>query len=701
MKRIVAVVLVLVLVLGALPLPVLATAGVSTATITATNAKGFSNNLNPEKTFVERINLDSADGILGNANTTWVGWTGSGTYSIFPLSSVYEFDLTSVAGYEISSAYLKLWCETKTDTSISYSNFFFSLYNTDGGLDNALGVADLDTMLDIYDSENLAPIYQYTDMTLNAYNNFTLMDDGLANVRTGNKIYFHLASTNHALETSPTWESAKGIYLYFSAQNSAHPPQLVVTYTVPAAGRTTTIPANAAVDNTTDGTETCDNITLGTPRYMYADEDIYFLVNGSSGKAINLQLEDTAGNVLQGITQADSIRTDGNYDWTVPGLLATTDTICRARETLSGVVSTWISVKPSPSGTMPNLSVMCEETTYPPFRDPMTTWAVYTDDIMTVNWKTNINGAVELANYSLAVYPQGDNTTALYDVSLDTLMATQGGTTANQQGLGHWRYMLFTPDRDTLPDYDGLVYDLNMGYTNLNKGLICPAIHAVDGSWLTNTWSAYWYLRDDTQAMIAHVTKTSYKIGEPVSVVVNVGADCNLELRLPSVEVRLFDQAGTSCYLKNFSIDEGINSLVLGSLSGAGNYYVQLRFNGSTAYSHYQWLEFSVNSQVYSGGSSGGSGSGYTSDLGTKIKTWISDYGMDDDVGHWVIMLALMILSVVIFWKVKIMCVIMPLGILAIGMVIGWVNPVIVVLLALGAGFTIWSAFRKKADAGG
>lgn len=699
MKRIIMAICLVILLVGLLPIPVQG-AGATTASITATNARNYTIYGSHQWDFLTATNADVADDISPNTNGTRVGWTGLNTSAwMTPYASILEFDLSSVVGNDITSATIKMYCSSKTDTSVLSSNFFFAMYNTDGGLDNAVGVADWDTMLDVYAGERLSNVYQYTDVNPNAYFSFVLSAYGLDNIRTGNKIFFFLATTNHAQGVPFAWEQNKGMQIDWAAQNSANPPKLEVVYTSEAVARTVTIPANAAVDNTTDGTEVCDNITLGTPRYMYADEDLYFLVNGDSGAAIDLQLEDTAGAVIQGLLHTDSIRTDNDYDYTISTLAATTDTICRLRETNSGEVSEWISIKPAPSATMPNLSVMCGSTAYPPYRNQMTTWAVYTDDIMVVNWKTNINGASELGNYSLALYPQGDNTTSLYDSTLATILGTMGGTVGNQQALGHWRYMLFTPDRDSLDDYGGLIQDLNLDYTTLKRGLICPAIHAADGSWLTTTHSTYWYLKDDLQAMSVKLAKTTYKANEPITAVITVGGDCNIELRLPSVSVKYLNSSAVAVTNeKAYSYSEGSTSLGLAGISGAGNYIVQLRFNGSTNYNHYVWLDVTVTSQQFTGGTSGGSGGGFTEDMGTRIKQWVRDYGMDDEAGHWVIMLALMALMVGIFWKVKILAVVMPLGVLAIAMVINWVNPAIVVLLALGAGLTLWALFRKKAN---
>ena len=87
---------------------------------------------------------------------------------------------------------------------------------------------------------------------------------------------------------------------------------------------------------------------------------------------------------------------------------------------------------------------------------------------------------------------------------------------------------------------------------------------------------------------------------------------------------------------------------------------------------------------------------------------WISYYDLynwfrHSTAGHWTIMLGLMGLLALLFWRYnKHVAIIMVLAVLGGGIAVGWVDTWIIVLLALGAGFTIyrWVSGRSTQTGG-
>ena len=84
---------------------------------------------------------------------------------------------------------------------------------------------------------------------------------------------------------------------------------------------------------------------------------------------------------------------------------------------------------------------------------------------------------------------------------------------------------------------------------------------------------------------------------------------------------------------------------------------------------------------------------------------WIEDmlkgWGMSNEFGHWMIMLVLMVTAFIALHKSEVLRVMIPVLIFGLAMIIGWVEWWFIILLALGAGVTMYSMLRRKMAGGG
>jgi hypothetical protein len=84
------------------------------------------------------------------------------------------------------------------------------------------------------------------------------------------------------------------------------------------------------------------------------------------------------------------------------------------------------------------------------------------------------------------------------------------------------------------------------------------------------------------------------------------------------------------------------------------------------------------------------------------IDRWLARFGLNNEGGHWMLLLVLMGASFAIFYKINaVLRVVFPLVIFAIAIAVGWVSIWIVILLALGAGVTAFTILRKQVAGGG
>lgn len=78
-----------------------------------------------------------------------------------------------------------------------------------------------------------------------------------------------------------------------------------------------------------------------------------------------------------------------------------------------------------------------------------------------------------------------------------------------------------------------------------------------------------------------------------------------------------------------------------------------------------------------------------------RISEWFSGFGIVQDVMYWILVMVGMVVLFVIARDSKLMRVVLPLMLLGLALLVGWVNPWIIALLAMGVGVVVYMATRK------
>ncbi len=618
----------------------------------------------------------------------------------FPRSHVFYWSLAGIpAGAEIVDANIILRCSAKTDNSDVYSDFYWSFYKTNPGVDNLPTIDDADNW-DLMRSQGygrMTPPQHYTSLVVGAVDYIVPitadLDIALETWQATGNVYFQCMTENQALFWTPQWENDKGIKFDISSTIGSY-PYLNITYVPPATPRNEDLHVNAPVDTTILGDETADNITLETLRCMYADETLSFLVNGDSGANVTLSLLDQDNRVLA--THSDTVRTDNIYSWQI-NLPSNYSGFVKVHEANNNLDSAWVSVQPAPSKTEKTNYVYAGSTEYPQYTTPFSQYVVYDNGYMYVHWKTNIDPATELADYGLELLSNGSTSVFRYtleDIATDYL----GGSVTNQQGLTHWRYMVFTPGiTQGHSDYGGLAYNLYFDQTKSIRTGFVQAVIKDSATWtneIASTHSAYWYLSSPAKGLSIAFDHSSYSDEETPVIKLIVGDECKAETNLTTGSI---DIAGD--IVGAFTTELGNQDLVLKQLSD-GSYVVSVSLSGSD---HTYVYRYDIPLTVSDSGATGGTGVDEISDpnniLGL-VKKIFGFINADSPGEKWIWLLVGMAIAAAMFWWSSIMRVVAPMVLFGAACVSGWIDPWWVILLALGAGVYIYSTFKKKTGEG-
>ena len=124
----------------------------------------------------------------------------------------------------------------------------------------------------------------------------------------------------------------------------------------------------------------------------------------------------------------------------------------------------------------------------------------------------------------------------------------------------------------------------------------------------------------------------------------------------------------------------------------AGDYEMRFTFSGDGSWSYIHDVPFTVE---------GGADLKPAGGLIDIIKNWIVDFGLDNPAGYWLITLIGMVLLFLIAYKSSVIRVALPLVFLGGMMIWEFIDMWLIILLALGAGLTLFGIFRKKTHGGG
>lgn len=627
-----------------------------------------------------------------------VGWWGDlqtqynpDVHRIFPRDAMFGFDLSAIpADAEYISANISIRVSGKEDTSTVYSDFYWSIYKTQAGADAVLDINDFNK----YQALNyrLSPPQHYNTLVNDQVTVIPItadLDLALARGPGNNWVFFQALTENQARRYAPTWESSKGIKFDISAGIGEY-PKLTITYTAPAVRGDEDLHTNAAVNTTPLGNEVANNITLETLRCMYADETLSFLVNGESGANVTLELRDQDNALIT--SHSDSVRVDGVYSWQL-AMTSTYNGFVRVHETNFDLYSDWVSVRSPPSATEETNRIYAGSTVFPQYTTPFSSYVVYDDDLMFIHYKTNINPATELGDFNFALYSNG--VTSVYDDSLaDIAVNYFGGTTANQQALSHWRYMIFTPAIVSSDLFGGLVNNLEFDANRATRtGFIEARIYAPGGALLAGSHSAYWYLSAVSQG-IAISIPAELKSTDKLVATLQIGDECKAQtylnqgaILLSNANIGNFIASLGTQYITTIEIDSGTFTVSM-TLNMVENTTYQYRFDMPLVVS-------------LTGGDGNVDDISDPNSIFGLLGKILGFFDTSTESSHWILLIVGMGLLCALFWFSSLLRVVMPMLLFGAACVSNWIDPWWVILLALGAGVYLFSMFKKKTGSGG
>lgn len=554
-----------------------------------------------------------------------------------------------------------------------------------------------DTWIDVISPQRVSNWYNWNDYEAGDYLDFHILDSHIQDVLdgsgdySGTYTYLQVVSQYQFNDVAPgVYENGDG-YVWELGDMT---PALYYTYAAEPDRADFDYGVNSGYNPAPTGDEVADNITLRTISCMYADEDIGFTVHGESGAVISLSLVNQNGTVLESIE--DEVQTNDCYYWQIDTLPSDYTGMVRARESNFNLASPWVAVQPSFDSTQANLKTYSRYTEYPQYENMFSEYVVYRGDYMYVHWKTNIDGSSESDNHRLDLYINGDNVTPAYSENFTYLGENYyKGEADNWQDGINWRFAVFTPQSVSGTRlYGELVIDLDRDYVPANKGFIQPVIYKIStDSELGETHTAYWYLEDAGDGINITLQNDSVEVDDRINVKIVVGRQCNASDYLSNalIEVVGYNQVyGT--------IEDGTNWFSLDGIEVEGDYDVRVSLSDDSlhTYSYIYQLPLTV----------AGEGALLPDDTGPSgiweaFLNFIGAHNLDSDVGHWIVVILVMVLLFLISYKSSILRVALPLLVLGAAFVANWIDQWLIVLLALGAGLTLWGIFRRKASGGG
>lgn len=461
--------------------------------------------------------------------------------------------------------------------------------------------------------------------------------------------------------------------------------------------------SNASVDTTVTGAEVADNITWGSNRLIYTDQDLWFKVQGDSGANITVQLVDESNNVVASNSVTDSIRTDDNYDFVIDNIPSTYEGFVRARELNFGITSDWGYISPSPDSDLdPNWTYAVDPSS-PQYDYGFSEYVTNRGDMMIYHWKTSLDGTTDnLSAYNLELWDRGSSSSPVFDYTLAELEPIIGGDVTgggydNFEQNVHWRFMLFTTGFTSgQSSYTNLIQNLNIPFEPSYKGFIQTVITDNASTEYAGCHSAYWYLTNATNGIACYTDYANYAVNSDITVMVNIGNECNVETDLPGVRIELYNDSGQLFSTDYFSVEQGENEYVIAGSDIAGSYYALVGFYSSTkTYEYIKKLSFTISGTASTGSGGGG---------GTGIGGWIDDrlrpYDLDNEGGHWLVLLVLMVVLGACFIRIPIVAMAIILTLFAGGLLLGWINPWFIVLLCIGGGIYVYRFIKSHRNVG-
>ncbi len=635
----------------------------------------------------ETTTMSNAAGFI-NYNHDAYGWSLQRAWLGFDVGTEPE-------GY--TAATVRLYITQSTNTKPW--NSYYALYGMTVA-DGTIAPEDFDNAEDAgwhQVSDNVVPQLGWQTFTIDPDEFDYLAPDG-------NGIVWLCLATNNdesgvapATPDSGTWNFFQ---IYFNSYEAAtnHP---VLTYSSAPGGTDPppidiTIPVNDD-KGTAAPTERADSISWVTPRAAFGGEHIGFAAYGEVGAPVELEFLDENGTVIDSID--DEIRVDNYFWWDVVAPSAGGHFV-RCHDKLSGRFSKFGYVAPARSTSFGSNTSNVIDTIQPQYTYQFSRFLVGPGDALICYWRAGFDYENDLDIVSLRLEFMGDPDNSVYNTTLDTLKDDYFDYIVyNNDVMLTTRFAIFTLDGggSGYNTYDDMIIDLGRPMTSYTKGFYVPVLFDDNTDQeITEPNGAYFYLASVTEGVAEQMTKTTYGTSELPTVRMTIGDDCGVLANLFNYRLDILDPNTSIYYTIGTLVDNYalINSTPI-TLTGQYKARVTLT-HPSTSYKYIHDLSFSI------GTGTGGGGSGTGTSPIDVVNAWLEPHGWNNSFGHWTITLVLMFLSFVVLNLMnahKLLQLGIPLLIFGLAIISGWIDPWVLVLLALGAGVTLWGALRKRSTA--
>jgi hypothetical protein len=643
-----------------------------------------------------------------SASSYGCGWSITGSTSGMWYSMTrgkIGFDLSSISQTaQILS--VSLWtCGSKSESSgvpsdwqQSYCSFYKTLDSSGANEISDYSLARNQGSIMLFHPKKFADLSTVS----NTWTEWTMYSGYLNQLLTfkdaNGRVWFTMGTMRDMYNPSaqPSWITGFKQERYSSSWGAGMYPYLIINYVADSVIRTIVVDPNGTVNPAPTGEEVANNITWGSPRCAFADEQIFFKVNGEWGANVTLKCVGDDGSILA--AHQDSIRDNLCYNWSFT-ISPSYEGWVRCIEDKFSLVSEWGRVEPSPSSTMVNLTCYAKRTEYPQYDYPFSDYAVYKDGLMYYYWKTNIESG-NITNYNFALWPCGNNgTSTFYNSTLNDINTNIYKCTANNTFLAAYRYLIFTPfiESSGFNNRDGLIYNLNQEYNLSTSGFIVPIIYNnnTEGV-LTNAHSAYFYVKNAETDGLKMWSDTGVMAGSVMNGYINCGQYSHVADNLGLLALQTIDNSGNVRSGSNAGVVYGANEVSITAPSDNGNFQLRFTFSDNTKSPYYSYIH-DVDFTVGGGelpSTSELTGTTWQGILG-KFKNFLARWGLDNTLGHCIIILFLCILVAIFFRKLPAVATGLILLIIAAGFIADWLPKYLLVLLCITAGIIIYGLFRK------
>ncbi|MCP4610645.1 MAG: hypothetical protein GY845_18195 [Planctomycetes bacterium] len=421
-------------------------------------------------------------------------------------------------------------------------------------------------------------------------------------------------------------------------------------------------------------------------------------VKGAVNTAISLRAYGENGELLG--TVNDYIRADGDYHWSL-NMPGSYEGFFYIGENNSQVRSTWGYVHDMPAISYTGNYAYSLYTSNPQPGFYPEEYEVDSDDLMFYFWSTAVDPS-ELMDHEVEVWYQGDSDEVKYSENFTNLNAYyygMGSGTLNATSVGS-RYIIMAQDLLSGEDYDGLVIDLANPPGLGTYGAYQPVV-VEEGTTdeIGETVSSYWYVSNTGLTYFS--TLLSCSECDPASYLA-----ATLSVNAEGGAFDIYDTV--QCQIVVDEVDGMSTGTVVNSGTSVAFVSEQTSFDFITPITHGDYyVVFTVSGSgmginevlntpftVIGGGSSGGETTG--EEISNRIDTWLDSAGLDNEFGHWLLLIIGMALAVGIGIYVGKPVIAVPIcaGILTLAIVEGWVAPWIVILQAvfIAVAFAKWIA---------